>query len=173
MSEAVTEPKSLPSSPTRAEEVSATCSIRPAGSCAAERRSFSADSSRSRSFSMRFLLPAVASTAKPRGRRKLRAYPGETFTISPGPPRLSMACRRMTSMGGELLSLCSRAGRARAAPPVEPGVAEAEPESDAGEDRKYEDRENHEGERPQPARIEEPGQHGEPPEHVERAEEHH
>src|SRR2546422_6118012 len=41
----------------------------------------------------------LASTASPRGRRKLRAYPGFTRTTSPILPRLGTSSRRITCTG--------------------------------------------------------------------------
>ena len=51
-----------------------------------------------RSCSTIFLFDSVAGTAIFRGSRKLRAYPGATFTTCPRVPRLSISSRRMTSM---------------------------------------------------------------------------
>ncbi len=61
MSPDVTEPNSLPSSPTRAAKVREIGSILAANSSAAVRRAFSAASSVAFSWAMRFLLPGVAS----------------------------------------------------------------------------------------------------------------
>src|SRR6478609_2112647 len=56
------------------------------------------------SFTCRTILrfESVAGMAKPRGNRKLRAYPGATFTVSPGCPSFSTSALSMTSMACSL-----------------------------------------------------------------------
>src|SRR5690348_13304990 len=51
-----------------------------------------------RSCSTILRLASVASTARRRGSRKLRAYPDATLTMSPRLPRFSMSSRKMTSI---------------------------------------------------------------------------
>ena len=100
----VTEPNSLPPCPALAVSLR----VLPVSSPAAAWALFFSMSSRylaaSSRFFRSFIAWASASTAKPRGKRKFRAYPSDTFTSSPFFPCPLTSCFNITFMSSNLLS---------------------------------------------------------------------